>query len=156
VQKSQEDIKIIRDLKVFQLKQIKHNHKNAVDNSLIQSCLAIIKQYPEINHLLLISGDADFLPLLQKLIKQGIKVSILCQERTANKNFLQGASNISFLSDLIHHPQSWWEVTHDVREDPYASEELHEGVYSYDDGSGEFEKYDLAPEPFKEEEEDIE
>jgi uncharacterized LabA/DUF88 family protein len=147
---TQEDIKIIRDLKVFQFKQIKHNHKNAVDKTLIQSCLSIIKQYPEINQLLLISGDADFLPLLQNLFKQGIKVSILCQEGNKNRKFLEKASKVAFLSDLIHHPQSWWEISQDVREDPYASEELPEGVYLYEDGGGELEKYDLASEPFKE------
>jgi len=38
-----------------------------------------------------------------------------------------------------------------VREDPYANEELAEGEYLYEDGSGEFEKYDFATEPFKEE-----
>ena len=117
---TQEDIKIIRDLKVFQFKQIKHNHKNAVDKSLIQSCLSITKQYPEINHLLLISGDADFLPLLQNLFKQGIKVSILCQEGNKNRKYFEKASKVVFLSDLIHHPQSWWEIMRDVRKDPYA------------------------------------
>lgn len=148
---TQEDIKIIRDLKVFQLKHIKQNHKNAVDKSLIQSCLAVINQYPEINHLLLISGDADFLPLIQNLFKQGIKVSILCQEGNKNRKYLEKVSKVAFLSDLIHHPQSWWEISQDVREDPYESEELPEGVYIYDDGDGYFERYDLAPEPFKEE-----
>lgn len=148
---TQEDIDIIRELKVFQFKRIKHNHKNAVDNSLIQSCSSIVKQYPEINQILLISGDADFLPLLRKMLKQGIKVIILCQKGNKNRKYLEKASQVILLSDLIHLPQSWWEIIQDVRKDPYASEELPEGVYIYEDGSGELEKYDFAPEPFKEE-----
>ena len=78
-------------------------------------------------------------------------MSILCQEGNKNRKFLEKASKVAFLSDLIHYPQSWWEISQDVREDPYANEELAEGEYLYEDGSGEFEKYDLAPEPFKEE-----
>ena len=72
-----------------------------MDNSLIQSCLAIIKQYPEIKHLLLISGDADFLPLVKKLIKQGIRVSVLCQKGNKNRKYLEKASQVVFLSDLL-------------------------------------------------------
>ena len=101
--------------------------------------------------MLLISGDSDFLPLLQNLLKQGIKVSILCQEGNKNRKYLEKVSKVVFLSDLIHHPQSWWKISQDVREDPYANEELAEGEYLYEDGSGEFEKYDFATEPFKEE-----
>ena len=43
-------------------KWIKHDEPNAVDFSLINSSLSVLKNHPQITQVVLISGDGDFVP----------------------------------------------------------------------------------------------
>ena len=86
---SAEDVKILQLLPFLQQKIVSTNEKNAVDKILIQSCLSVIQSNLEISHILMLSGDGDFKPLLDQCKRLNKKFWVICQELTKNRAFVQ-------------------------------------------------------------------
>jgi len=75
------------------------NEPNAVDFSLIHSCIDILNRHPQITQVVLISGDGDFLPLVTQLPDHYIVV--ICQRRNLNRKLIQTVNRAYSIEALI-------------------------------------------------------
>jgi uncharacterized protein (TIGR00288 family) len=66
--------------KSFELIQIPESRKNSSDMSMITHGVELIFQYPHISSYVLITGDADFRPLLLSLRKYGKHTLVICNQ----------------------------------------------------------------------------
>ncbi len=72
----------------FELIHIPVARKNSADISLITNAVELIYQYPHITKIVLITGDADFRPLLYTLRRNGKSVHIICNSSNASEELL--------------------------------------------------------------------
>jgi len=105
---SPDDLKIIRLLPKIQTKCVQNNKKNAVDNVLMQSCRSVLENHPEITHVIILSGDGDFGPLIKDIRNRGMKTWLICRKKSRNRKCAKQANSCFFVQDLISAPQSWW------------------------------------------------
>jgi hypothetical protein len=89
-------------------KWIKSNEPNAVDFSLIRSCIDVMQKFPDITQVVLISGDGDFLPLVTQLPEHYIVV--ICQRQNLNKKLIQTVSKAYSVEALITKTRKWFYV----------------------------------------------
>ncbi len=71
-------------------KWISSNEPNAVDFSLIHSCIDVLNKHPLIIQVVLISGDGDFLPLVTQLPDHYIVV--ICQRKNLNRKLIENVN----------------------------------------------------------------
>lgn len=75
--------------------------KNTADMSLITHGLSVLYHYPNISEFILLTGDADFRPLLVELRKAGKVIKIICDSQSASIDFVGMADNYVDYRDLI-------------------------------------------------------
>lgn len=88
----------------FELIHIPHQKKvkDSADMSLVAHGVELIFQYPHIEQFVLISGDADFRPLLQSLRKYGKQTLVVCDVmRNASEDLLKMADDFWDYRDII-------------------------------------------------------
>ncbi len=74
--------------KNFELVHVPRSRKNSADISLITHATEMIFLYPHLNRFVLITGDADFRPLLQTLRKHGKETWVICDAGNASEDLL--------------------------------------------------------------------
>jgi uncharacterized LabA/DUF88 family protein len=72
----------------FELVHVPKARKNSADISLITHATETIFLYPHLTLFILVTGDADFRPLLHTLRKQGKDTWIICDARNASEDLL--------------------------------------------------------------------
>ncbi len=72
----------------FELVHIPKARKNSADISLITHATEMIFLYPHLERFVIITGDADFRPLLQTLRKNGKKTWVICDAGNASEDLL--------------------------------------------------------------------
>jgi uncharacterized protein (TIGR00288 family) len=87
--------------KSFELIQIPESRKNSSDMSMITHGVELIFQYPHISLYVLITGDADFRPLLLSLRKYGKQTLIICNQKNASTDLLKMADEYIDYHDTI-------------------------------------------------------
>jgi uncharacterized protein (TIGR00288 family) len=87
--------------KSFELIQIPESRKNSSDMSMITHGVELIFQYPHISTYVLVTGDADFRPLLQSLRKYGKQTLIICNQKNASTDLLKMADEYIDYHDTI-------------------------------------------------------
>ncbi len=87
----------------FEMVHVPYNkkQKNSADMALSTHAVELIYQYPHIKKLILVTGDADFRPLLQSLRKHGIETTIICDSQSASEDLLLLADDYKDFRDLI-------------------------------------------------------
>jgi uncharacterized protein (TIGR00288 family) len=75
--------------------------KNSADMALSAHAIELIYQYPHLKKMILVTGDADFRPLLQSLRKHGIETIIICDSQSASEDLLLLADEYKDFRDLI-------------------------------------------------------
>ncbi len=85
----------------FEMIHVPKSKKNSADITLITHAIELIFQYPHIRHLVLVTGDADFRPLLLSLRKHGIETIIICDSKSASEDLLLLADSYKDYRDLI-------------------------------------------------------
>ena len=87
----------------FEMVHVPYNkkQKNSADMALSTHAVELIYQYPHIRKLILVTGDADFRPLLQSLRKHGIETIIICDSQSASEDLLLLADEYKDFRDLI-------------------------------------------------------
>jgi len=85
----------------FEMIHVPKSKKNSADITLITHAIEIIFQYPHIRRLILVTGDADFRPLLISLRKHGIETIIICDSKSASEDLLLLADSYKDYRDLI-------------------------------------------------------
>ncbi len=74
--------------KNFELIHVPRARKNSADISLITHATEMIFLYPHLERFVLITGDADFRPLLQTLRKHGKETWVICDAGNASEDLL--------------------------------------------------------------------
>jgi NYN domain-containing protein len=178
---SEDDRILLQLVQRMKLKRVEGTEHNAVDKVIIQSCQNLISRNSEIKQVLIISGDGDYLPLVTNLKSKQINVSVICIRSHGNRRLIKNVVLYPY-EVLLNLPDEWWlypskkykkeknkkkkhhpkkksviKPISDEDYDPYAHEDLPIGWYVYDDGAGEFQRYDLNPNTpaFVDDEEDI-
>ncbi len=72
----------------FELVHIPRARKNSADISLITHATEMIFLYPHLERFVIITGDADFRPLLQTLRKNGKRTWVICDAANASEDLL--------------------------------------------------------------------
>ena len=104
------DEEILDELEGLKHKIVTNKGKNSVDNSMMSSCHDVLtRHHPDINHIILITGDADFLQLILKTDNK-IRISIICQKGNFNENLKEWVDDIYFVKDVSTDPTNWWLV----------------------------------------------
>lgn len=87
----------------FEMVHVPYNkkQKNSADMALSTHAVELIYQYPHIRKIILVTGDADFRPLLQSLRKHGIETIIICDSQSASEDLLLLADDYKDFRDLI-------------------------------------------------------
>jgi hypothetical protein len=85
----------------FELVHVPRSRKNSADMTLITSALEMIHQYPHVTKIVLVTGDADFRPLLQALRRHNIEIHIICDTKSASEDLLVLADDYKDYRDLI-------------------------------------------------------
>jgi uncharacterized LabA/DUF88 family protein len=97
----------------FEMIHVPKSRKNSSDISLSIHAVEIIYQYPHIQKFILVTGDADFRPLLIKLRKHGIVTTIICDAKSASEDLLVLADDYKDFRDLIPSSESSYESEKD-------------------------------------------
>ncbi len=85
----------------FELIHIPVSRKNSADISLITNAVELIYQYPHISKIVLITGDADFRPLLYTLRRNGKGIHIICNSSNASEELLSLADSFKDYREII-------------------------------------------------------
>ena len=86
----------------FVLIHIPNSGKNSADMSLVTHGVELIYQYPHIDRYVLISGDADFRPLLISQKKYGKETWVICDvKNNASEDLLKMADKYFDFRDII-------------------------------------------------------
>jgi hypothetical protein len=91
----------------LKIKQVNSSEPNAVDENLIQSCQSVIAKYPEITHVVLISGDHDYHVLVSDLKARNIKI-ILVSYANCSKELRKKVHFPISINKILHAPTQWW------------------------------------------------
>ncbi len=87
--------------KGFELIHIPVSRKNSADISLITNAVELIYQYQHISKIVLITGDADFRPLLYTLRRNGKGIHIICNSSNASEELLSLADSFKDYREII-------------------------------------------------------
>jgi uncharacterized protein (TIGR00288 family) len=85
----------------FELIHIPMSRKNSADISLITNAVELIYQYPHLTKIVLITGDADFRPLLHTLRRNGKGIHIICNSNNASEELLSLADSFKDYREII-------------------------------------------------------
>jgi hypothetical protein len=85
----------------FELIHIPVSRKNSADISLITNAVELIYQYPHLSKIVLITGDADFRPLLHTLRRNGKGIHIICNSSNASEELLSLADSFKDYREII-------------------------------------------------------
>lgn len=85
----------------FELIHIPVSRKNSADISLITNAVELIYQYPHISKIVLITGDADFRPLLHTLRRNGKGIHIICNSSNASEELLSLADSFKDYREIV-------------------------------------------------------
>ncbi len=105
---SNTDYDLIDELGIFDFKWVQRDDPNAADDSLIQSCIDVLNNQTQINHVLLISGDGDFLELTDQLHEWQVAITLICQKQNYNPDLISDV-HYAYTADFVaKNPQHWW------------------------------------------------
>lgn len=85
----------------FELVHVPKSRKNSADMTLITQALEMIHQYDHIGKIILVTGDADFRPLLHALRRHNIEIHIICDAKSASEDLLILADEYRDYRELI-------------------------------------------------------
>lgn len=105
----------------FQLIHVPKSTKNSADVSMITHAVESLFLYPHITTYVLVTGDADFRPLLQAIRRRGGTSVVICDSRNANEELLVLADDYRDFRDL-----EFAEASDDQDEDAGPTENLSE------------------------------
>ena len=88
----------------FEMMHVPMSRKDSADITLITNTIEIMYQYPHIKKIILVTGDADFRPLLQAMRKHGIETTIICDAKSASEDLLLLADAYKDYRELIPVP----------------------------------------------------
>jgi uncharacterized LabA/DUF88 family protein len=88
----------------FEMMHVPMSRKDSADITLITNTIEIMYQYPHIKKIVLVTGDADFRPLLQAMRKHGIETIIICDAKSASEDLLLLADAYKDYRELIPVP----------------------------------------------------
>mgnify|MGYP006273271211 CR=1 FL=1 len=85
----------------FQLVHIPKGRKNSADISMVTSGMELLFLYPHISTYLLVTGDADFRPLIVSIRRRGARIVIICDAQSASEDLLELADDYKDYRDLL-------------------------------------------------------
>ena len=85
----------------FEMIHVPKSKKNSADVTLSTQAVELVYQYPHIRKLVLVTGDADFRPLLQSIRKQNIESIVICDSKSASEDLLLLADVYKDFRDII-------------------------------------------------------
>ncbi len=85
----------------FELVHVPRSRKNSSDMTLITGALEMIHQYSHITKIVLVTGDADFRPLLLALRRNNIEIHIICDAKSASEDLLVLADDYKDYRELL-------------------------------------------------------
>jgi hypothetical protein len=85
----------------FELVHVPRSRKNSSDMLLITQALELIHQYSHIRKMILVTGDADFRPLLHALRRHNIEIHVICDAKSASEDLLILADQYKDYRELI-------------------------------------------------------
>ncbi len=94
----------------FEMLHIPRSKKNSSDIALGTQAVELIYQFPHLRKLVLVTGDADFRPVLQAVRKHDIESIIICDAKSASEDLLLMADVYKDFRDLTEAPST---VEHD-------------------------------------------
>ena len=98
----------IRVIPPFDVKFTSLPGPNAADQSLIQSCINVLQNHKDINHVVILTGDADFRELLAQLKNWDVRVTLICQEQNYSPELVDEAHHAYAVSYVAEFPTNWW------------------------------------------------
>lgn len=85
----------------FQLVHIPKGRKNSADISMVTIGMELLFLYPHISTYILITGDADFRPLIVSVRRRGARIVIVCDAQSASEDLLELADEYKDFRDLL-------------------------------------------------------
>ena len=85
----------------FEMVHVPKSKKNSADITLSTQAVELVFQYGHIRKLVLVTGDADFRPLLQSIRKQNIESIVICDAKSASEDLLLLADEYKDFRDII-------------------------------------------------------
>ena len=85
----------------FELIHVPKSRKDSSDMSMVAHGVELIFQYPHVERYVLITGDADFRPLLLSLRKYGKQTLIICDAKNASEDLLKMADDYRDYREII-------------------------------------------------------
>lgn len=85
----------------FELIHVPKSRKDSSDMTMVAHGVELIFQYPHIDRYVLITGDADFRPLLLSLRKYGKQTLIICDAKNASEDLLKMADDYKDYREII-------------------------------------------------------
>jgi uncharacterized protein (TIGR00288 family) len=85
----------------FQLVHIPKSRKNSSDISMVTSGMELLFLYPHISTYVLVTGDADFRPLIVSIRRRGARIVIICDAQSASEDLLELADEYKDFRDLL-------------------------------------------------------
>ncbi len=86
----------------FELIHVPKSRKDSSDMTMVAHGVELIFQYPHIDRYVLITGDADFRPLLLSLRKYGKQTLIICDAKNASEDLLKMADDYKDYREIIN------------------------------------------------------
>lgn len=105
---SDRDYELIEERHIFQFKFVEHNDKNAVDYVMMQSCLDVLRNKEEINHVLLLTGDGDFSDLADDLLDWKVTITLICQQQNVSSELLEYINKAYSVNLIAQNSSNWW------------------------------------------------
>ena len=102
----------------FDLVHVPSTRKNSNAAALITNAIEIVFQYPRIEQFIVMSGNADFRPLLTALRKHGKEVFLICDAGSASEELLALADDFIDFRELLP-----WDKDNDTSEDDDATKQ---------------------------------
>jgi uncharacterized LabA/DUF88 family protein len=90
----------------FEMLHIPRSKKNSSDIALGTQAVELIYQFPHLRKLVLVTGDADFRPVLQAVRKHDIESIIICDAKSASEDLLLMADEYKDFRDLTEAPST--------------------------------------------------
>jgi hypothetical protein len=104
---TEENLDVLKKIPKLKIKAVEKDGPNAADENLIQSCECVIRDKPEITHVVLISGDDDFRNLIMNLKVQKKQIGVISYKNCSKK--LQKNVHFHFtIEEIIKKPEKWW------------------------------------------------
>lgn len=103
--------KEILSIRPFDVNFTSRPGEDAVDISLIQSCLKILDNHPNFNHVLILTGDIDYRELITQLKNRKIRVTLICQEGNHSPYLADATHRAYSVAFVAEFPKTWWMQT---------------------------------------------